>query len=77
MSSVHSRFLVNDITKNKFIWYALLICTALIALVYVLPQMRLVLDLAWMSTKIWTVAILASLLPLVLIQLYKFLMIKD
>ncbi|MBB6004396.1 magnesium-transporting ATPase (P-type) [Arcicella rosea] len=71
MSSVHSRFLVNDITKNKFIWYALLICTALIAMVYVIPQMRLVLDLAWMPTKIWTVAIVASLLPLVTIQLYK------
>lgn len=71
MSSVHSRFLVNDITKNKFVWFALLICTALLALVYAIPQMRLVLDLAWMPTKIWTVAILASLLPLVLIQLYK------
>jgi hypothetical protein len=40
-------------------------------LVFVSPQMRLVLDLDILPTKIWMLAILASLFPLVLIQLYK------
>jgi Ca2+-transporting ATPase len=71
MSSAHSNLLVNDITKNKFVWIALLICTALLALVYVIPQMRLVLGLEILTAEIWIVSILAGLIPLVLIQLYK------
>jgi Ca2+-transporting ATPase len=71
MSSAHSKMLVNDITKNKFIWLAIVICTSLMVLVYAIPQMRLVLDLQVLPTNIWLVAILASLLPLVVIQLYK------
>jgi Ca2+-transporting ATPase len=71
MSSFHSKMLVNDITKNKFIWLAIVICTGLMVLVYAIPQMRLVLDLQVLPTNIWLVAILASLLPLVVVQLYK------
>lgn len=71
MSSARSHIFLNDITKNKFVWIALLICTALMALVYSLPAMRLVLGLVVLSVEVWVLAILASLLPLVLIQVYK------
>lgn len=71
MSSAHSGLLVNDITKNKFVWLALLICTGLLVLVYVMPQLRLVLSLAELPGKVWIVAVLASLLPLILVQIYK------
>jgi len=71
MSSPHSKLLVNDITKNKFIWLAILICTGLMLLVYAIPQMRLVLGLQVLSINVWLVCILTSLLPLVLMQLQK------
>lgn len=71
MSSARSNLLVNDITKNKFVWIALLICTALLGLVYVIPQMRLVLGLEMLTAEVWIVSIFAGLIPLVLIQLYK------
>ncbi|MBC8110486.1 MAG: cation-transporting P-type ATPase [Verrucomicrobia bacterium] len=71
MSSAHSKLWVNDITKNKFVWLALLICTGLLVLVYMVPQMRLVLNLAVLPSKVWIVSVIASLLPLVLIQIYK------
>ena len=71
MSSAHSNLWVNEITKNKFVWLALLVCTILMVLVYLLPQMRLVLGLEVLSAKLWVVSILASLIPLVLIQIYK------
>lgn len=71
MSAAHSRLLVNDITKNKFVWWALLICTGLLAFVYILPQTRLVLDFSELPAKIWMVSILASLLPLLFVQIYK------
>ncbi len=71
MSSIHSALFLNEITKNKFVWFAILICTGLMILVYVLPQARLVLGLVELPIKVWIVALLASLLPLVLVQIYK------
>jgi P-type Ca2+ transporter type 2C len=71
MSSVNSRLLINDITKNKFVWFAVIICTALTVLVLVIPQMRYVLRLSELPLNVWMVAIVASLIPLVLVQLYK------
>lgn len=71
MSSKHSNFLVNDITKNKFVWIALLICISLLALVYIIPQMRSVLGLDRLPFEVWLVSILAGLIPLVFVQVYK------
>jgi Ca2+-transporting ATPase len=71
MSSAHSKLFLNEITKNKFIWIALIICTILMMIVYVLPQMRLVLGLTILSNEVWLLSILAGLIPLVLVQLYK------
>lgn len=71
MSAFDSKIFINDITKNKYVWLAVVICTGFMILVFLLPQMRLVLGLDFLSTKIWIVSILASLIPLVLIQLYK------
>lgn len=71
MSSAKSNFLVNEITKNKFVWIALLICTILLVLVYAFPQMRLVLDLEMLSAEVWAASILAGMIPLVLVQGYK------
>ncbi|CAN1507106.1 MgtA Cation transport ATPase [Spirosomataceae bacterium] len=71
MSAIDSKVFVNDITKNKYVWLAVVICTGFMVLVFVLPQMRLVLGLDFLPTKIWIVSILASLIPLFTIQLYK------
>ena len=76
MSSAHSKLLVNDITKNKFVWLALLICIGLMAFVFVVPQMRLVLNLAVLPARVWIVSILVSLLPLIFFQLYKIIWLK-
>jgi Ca2+-transporting ATPase len=73
MSSIRSNLFVNDITKNKFLWLALLICTLLLVLVFAIPQMRLVLGLEVVSTNVWMVSILGGLIPLVLVQGYKIL----
>jgi P-type Ca2+ transporter type 2C len=77
MASVQSKLLVNEITKNKFIWFALLICVAQMIFVFVIPQMRLVLGLNMISTDMWMVSIIASLIPLVLVQVYKIIFTKN
>ncbi|MES2517389.1 MAG: cation-translocating P-type ATPase [Bacteroidota bacterium] len=71
MSSLNARFWLNDITKNKFVWLAILICTGLMLVVYFLPQMRLVLGIILLPTNVWSVVILASFIPLVIVQIYK------
>ncbi len=71
MSSAHSKLFVNEITKNKFVWLAILVCATLMVLVCVFPQMCLVLGLKVLSIKLWILSILASLIPLVLVQIYK------
>lgn len=71
MSSAHSNLFINEITKNKFVWLAILICITLLILVYTIPQMRSVLGLEILYGEIWLVSILAGLIPLVLVQVYK------
>lgn len=72
MSSTHSKMLVNEITSNKFVWLAILLCSGLILLVYVIPQIRMVLGLSELYGKALFVSLLSALLPLLLVQLYKF-----
>ena len=71
MASGRSHLLVNEITRNKFVWFALLICVGLLALVYAIPQMRLVLGMEVLPGKVWLVSVVAGFIPLVLIQTYK------
>ena len=71
MSSVGSGLVINEITKNKFVWLAQLICIMLTALVFVIPGMRLVLGLMVLPVKVWLAAIIASMLPLILVQAHR------
>ncbi len=71
MSSPGSGFLNNEITRNKWVWMAVVICSGLILLVFAVPGLRLVLWLSAFSLKLWLVALAASLLPLIIFQLYK------
>ncbi len=71
MSSPNANLFVNDITKNKFVWLAIFICAGLMALVYLLPQMHVVLDLANPTMDVWILCFVTSLLPLIFIQIYK------
>ncbi len=71
MASPHSKLLVNEITKNKFVWLAIIICAGLMLLVFAVPQMRRVLGLNTLSSGMWILAFIASLIPLLLVQLHK------
>jgi Ca2+-transporting ATPase len=71
MSSNHSNIWSNEVTKNKFVWLALLLCFFLIFLVCLLPQTRGALGLSLISLKVWMTSFMASMLPVVIVQLYK------
>jgi Ca2+-transporting ATPase len=72
MSSVGSAMFVNEVTRNKFVWMAILLCAILVLVVYAFSQTRVALGLTVLPFKIWMICILASLFPLVLVQCYKF-----
>ena len=76
MASAQSKLLVNEITKNKFIWLAIIICASLVAIVFAVPQMRTVLGLHVLSANIWLTSIIAGLIPLLLVQLFRIFFLK-
>ncbi|MBB5638392.1 Ca2+-transporting ATPase [Pedobacter cryoconitis] len=71
MSSNGSGFLNNEITRNKFVWIAILICSGLTFMAFAIPGMRIVLGLSILSFKLWMVSITIGLLPLLTIKAYK------
>ncbi|MFW0718639.1 cation-translocating P-type ATPase [Pedobacter sp. N23S346] len=76
MSSLQSGIIKNEVTKNKFVWMAIIFCFSLIALVYLFPQSRQVLNLNIIPLQAWLTAICAGTLPLILVQLYKLILGK-
>ncbi|MCX2477280.1 cation-transporting P-type ATPase [Pedobacter sp. MC2016-05] len=77
MSSLRSGMIKNEVTKNKFIWMAITFCFALVAFVYAVPRIRDVLHLSILPIAVWLVALLAAMLPLVLVQTYKLIFGKN
>jgi Ca2+-transporting ATPase len=77
MSSLRSGMMKNEVTKNKFIWMAMTFCFALVAFVYAVPRIRDVLHLSILPIAVWLVALLAAMLPLVLVQTYKLIFGKN
>ncbi len=71
MAAVKSNFFLNGITKNKFVWLALLICIVLLALVYIISPFRTTLHLVQLPAKLWVISILAGMIPVGVIQLGK------
>ncbi|RNL56039.1 cation-translocating P-type ATPase [Pedobacter jejuensis] len=76
MSSAHSRILVNEVTKNKFVWIALLLCFVLLAAVYSFRQSREALNLYLIPLQAMFIIGFASMLPLFFVQFYKLVLEK-
>ena len=71
MSSRNSNMLSNQITKNSYIWLSLLICIILLLAALIYPPLSSILQLEFLDHKGWTVVIIASVLPLLIIQAAK------
>ena len=71
MSSPHSGLWINEVTKNKFVWMALVLCSVLVLSMYAFGPTRYAIELTLLTIPIWLLSLLASLLPLLLVQSYK------
>ncbi|MFD1144386.1 cation-translocating P-type ATPase [Larkinella insperata] len=66
-----SSFFVNEITRNRYIWYALLLCLFILVLTYYVPFLAQVLSIDSIpSTELWLIAV-AGIAPVVLVQSVK------
>lgn len=64
-------FFINQITSNKYVWIAILICMAITLFAYYQPTMQRVLSLQTIGLNEFILVIPFGLLPVLLIQLLK------
>jgi Ca2+-transporting ATPase len=66
-----SGFLVNDITRNLYVWGAIVLCTILILAAVYIPVFADVLSVVHPGKEGWILIILMSILPLIIGQIHK------
>ena len=71
LSSRKISFINNEITRNKFIWAALLLCIAIMAVFYFVSPLNKYIGLQMLSTNTWLIIVATSIAPVFLIQLFK------
>lgn len=71
LSSRKISFIKNEITHNKFIWAALLLCMAIMAVFYFISPLNKTIGLQTLSLNSWFIIALTSIAPVVFIQLFK------
>lgn len=64
-------FFKNQITKNKYIWYALILCISITVIIYLVPPVRSALAIVSINPSVLVLIVAASLSPIVLVQLFK------
>ena len=64
-------FIDNEITKNKYIWFALLLCLALLAVFYSFKPLNTIIGLQLLPLNTWLIIVITSFAPVVFIQLFK------
>ena len=71
LPSANVSFFKNEISKNKYVWLAILICLLIMVATYFITPVRNVLSVKELDTHILLIILTASLLPVVFIQLFK------
>jgi Ca2+-transporting ATPase len=66
-----SKVLTNEITRNRYVWGALLLCIALILVAVYVPGLAMVLKVVDPGLSGWALILGASLFPLVVGQSIK------
>lgn len=73
MRETNENFFNNQVTRNKYIWMALALCLSLLALAFYIPQVSEILSFQKLEAKLWGLIAVASVLPLMIIQMIKYL----
>ena len=68
MRSPRAGVLLNEVTRNRWLWAALALCALLLAVPPYVPPMANILHLAPLTGAMWGVILTCSMTPLVVIQ---------
>jgi len=71
LSSRKISFIKNEVTRNPFVWYALILCLIIIAVFYSVDPLNQILGLHSLNTTIGWIIVGTSFAPVLLIQLLK------
>ncbi|MEO7310662.1 MAG: cation-transporting P-type ATPase [Chitinophagaceae bacterium] len=71
LSSRRISFLNNEITRNPYVWGALLLCLTIVAVFYLVTPLKVTIGLQTLTTGIWLVIVATSIAPVFLIQVFK------
>jgi Ca2+-transporting ATPase len=71
MTSAKMSFFVNEITTNKYIWFALALSVAVIFFSYQISVIRMVLGVSELATADWSICVAFSIVSLIFIQIFK------
>jgi Ca2+-transporting ATPase len=58
----------NQVTQNKYVWWAIMLCVTAIVASYFIPQISNVLSYQVLSTEVWILIGITSVLPVITIQ---------
>jgi Ca2+-transporting ATPase len=58
----------NQVTRNKYVWYALAICGTFLMLGYFIPGLAELLKLDGLTPQLWGLVAVAALIPILVIQ---------
>lgn len=71
LSSRKISFIKNEVTRNAFVWYALLLCIIIMAISYMVAPLKEILGLQTLNGTVWLIILGTSIIPVLLIQLFK------
>ena len=71
LSSAKLSFIANEVTRNKFMWAALLLCNLIVATFYWIRPLKAILGIQDLDLTVWSIIIIISIMPVILIQILK------
>ena len=77
LPSAEVSFFKNEVTGNKYIWWAIIACLAIMVSSYFIVPVRKVLSINEMDGQMLLIILVASILPVLFIQLFKRLKMID
>ncbi len=71
MRDITSGLIKNEITKNQYVWYAIVLCTVLILTAVFAPGLSDIIELSPPPPDVWALALAFSTVPLIVGQIMK------
>ena len=77
LPSAEVSFFKNEVTKSKYIWWAVIACLAIMIITYFIVPVRNVLSVKELDGQMLVIILVGSVLPLLFIQIFKRLKMID